>query len=111
MCLQVVFPSTHGLKTFLSAKERVEVDLASLFSQHLSQSTSEPHPLHCEVETELFLIAPDAKQKSASIYNVTERNYAECLSMLTESHVFQFGPLFQVHQSSNISRANGELSD
>ena len=109
MHLQVVFPSLHGLKTFLSAKDRVEVDLASLFSQHLSQSTTEPHPLICEVETELYLIAPDAKQKSASIYNVTERNCIECLSMLKESDVFQFRPLFQVHQSSNPSRANGEL--
>ena len=109
LCLQVAFPSSHGLKTFLDNKDRVEVDLASLYSRHLSQSTAEPSRLSCEVETELFLIAPDAKQKSASICNVTERNYDECLSILTESDVLQFGPLFQMHQSSNISRANGEL--
>ena len=109
MCLQVAFPSAHGLKTFLEAKEQMEVDLSSLFSQHLSQSASEPRPLSCEIETELFLIAPNAKQKNASIYNVTERNYSECLSMLKESDVFQFGPLFQVHQSNNPNGANGEL--
>ena len=85
------------------------MDLASLFSRHLSQSMAEPSHLSCEVDTELFLIAPDAKQKSASIYNVTERNCVECLSMLKESDVFQFRPLFQVHQSRNPSRANGEL--
>ena len=109
MCLQVVFPSSHGLKTFLSAKERVDVDLVSLFSQHLSQSASEPRPLSCEVETELFLIAPDAKQKIAGVYKISERNYAECLSMLKGSDVFQFRPLFQVYESNNPSRANGEL--
>ena len=87
----------------------MEVDLASLFSQHLSQSAAEPRPHSCEVETELFLVAPDGTQKSARVYNVTEANYSECLSMLKESDVFQFGPLFQVHQSSNQNRANGEL--
>ena len=85
------------------------MDLASLFSQHLSQSTAEPHPLSCEVETQLFLISPDVKQKRANVYNVTKGNYAECLFMLKESDVFQFKPLFQVHQSNNLSRANGEI--
>ena len=42
------------------------------------------------------------------IYYVTEANYSECLYMLKESDMFQFGPLFRVHQSSNQIRANGE---
>ena len=101
--MQVAFPSEHGLKTFLSTKNRVEIDLASMFSQHL---TARPD---CDVETALFLVSPDTDQKNATIYDVTESNCSECLSMLKESDVFQFGPVFQLHQSSYPSKANGEL--
>ena len=61
------------------------------------------------METTLFLISPNAEQKNATIYDVTEGNCFECLSMLKKSDVFQFGPLFQLHWSSQSSRANGEL--
>ena len=96
-CLQVTFPSAHGLETFLNAKDRVEVDLASLFSRHLSQSGAEPCPLSCEVETELFLVAPDDKQKDARVISVSSDNCSECLSILKDSSVFEFGPLFRAY--------------
>ena len=95
--LQVTFPSAHDLETFLNAKDRVEVDLASLFSRHLSQSAAEPCPLSCEVETELFLVAPDAKQKDARVISVSSDNCSECLSILKDSNVFGFGPLFRTY--------------
>ena len=101
--LQVAFPSAHGLKTFLNAKDRVEVDLAFLFSQHLSQLTAEPRPLSCEVETELFLIAPDAKHEHADYYSVTKGNCNECLSQLKKSEVFQFSTLFQSKPQENLA--------
>ena len=81
----------------------MEIDLAFLFSQHL---TARPD---CDVETALFLVSPDADQKNATIYDVTESNCSGCLSMLKESDVFQFGPVFQLHQSNYHNRANGEL--
>ena len=93
MCfrVQVAFPSEHGLRTFLDAREQVEIDLASLFCQKLPQSAAEPHPLSCEVETELFLIAPDAKQKEAGVIKVTKDNCSDCLTILKESGVFEVG--------------------
>ena len=83
-CLQVNFLSAHNFKTFLNAKDQMEVDLASLFSQHLSQSAAEPYPLSCEVETELFLVAPDDKQKDARVISVTSDNCSECLPILKD---------------------------
>ena len=81
----------------------MEIDLASLFSQQL---TTRPD---CDVETALFLVSPNADQKNATIYDVTESNCSECLSMLKKSDVFEFGPLFQHYLSSHPNRANGEL--
>ena len=101
--MQIAFPSEHGLKTFISAKHRVEIDLASLFTRQL---TAQPH---CDVETALYLVSPDAKQNDAFIYDVTEGNCSECFSMLNESDVFQFKSRFRLHQSSDRSRADGEL--
>ena len=95
--IQVIFPSSHGLETFLNAKDRVEVDLATLFSQHLSQSAAEPCLLSCEVETELFLVAPDDEQKDARVISVSSDNCSECLSILKDSSVFEFGPLFRAY--------------
>ena len=96
-CLQVTFPSAHGLETFLNAKDRVEVDLASLFSRHLSQSAAEPCTLSCEVEMELFLVAPDDKQKDARVISVSSDNCSECLSILKDSSVFEFGSMFRAY--------------
>ena len=126
--LQITFPSVDDLKIFLDAKDRVEVDLESLFSKHLSQSAAEPRPQSidmtvdlasqhlsqsatepcCEVETEIFLVAPDAKQKDARVISVTGENCVECLSILNDSNVFQFGSLLQTrHPDKALS--NGEL--
>ena len=101
--------------SFLSAKERVEIDLASLFSQHLVVPLSlaaEPRPFSCEVETDLFLIAPDAKQKDARVVRVTADNCSRCLSIWKESEVFKFDPLLQHHQfNPEHTMARGELED
>ena len=111
--MQVAFPSEHGLKTFLSTEHRVDIALASLFSRQLTawpdsrQLTALPD---CDVETALFLVSPNADQKNATIYDVTESNCSECLSMLKKSDVFQFGPLFQHHQRSHPNKANGEFA-
>ena len=78
--------------------------MASLFSQHLSQSAAEPQPFNCEVQIELFLISPDAKHERAYHYSVTEGNCEECLSQLKKSKVFQFGPLFQSRPQQNLSK-------
>ena len=76
----------------------MEIDLAALFSRYLPQSAAEPCPLSSEVETELFLIAPDAKHKDARVIRVTEDNCSECLTILKDSDVFEVGSLFRCYQ-------------
>ena len=86
----------------------MEVDLASLFSRHLSQSAAEPRPLSCEVETELFLVAPDAKLKDARVISVSSDNCSECLSILKDSSVFEFSSLFRAYlHTPDRSLSNG----
>lgn len=94
---------------FLGAKEQVEVDLASLFSQQLAQSVEKQCQLGCNVETELFLIAPKSKHKEANVIKVTEDNCSECFSILRDSEVFEFGPLFREYQfNPGRTMARGE---
>ena len=76
----------------------MEIDLAALFSQYLPQLAAEPCPLSCEVETEVFLIAPDAKQKDARVIRVTKDNCYDCLTIWKDSDVFEVGPLFRCYQ-------------
>lgn len=104
--MQVTFLAKHSLRAFLSAKERVEIELASLFSQLLSHSAKGPCSISCEVETELFLVAP--QQKEASVVEVTEDNCAECFSILEDSAVFRFGQLFQDYNHHSNTMERGE---
>ena len=87
------------MKSFLNAKDKIEVKLASLFSKHLPQASREA-AVDCEVETDLCLIVPNALQREARIYSVSKGNCSECLSKVKNSDVFQFGHLFEEFKSN-----------
>ncbi len=101
---QVSFPSEYKLEKFVRVRPRVQSELASLFSEVFTevQAAASPivpsQPVPTAVQTNLFLVSPDALRKDAQIDSVTLENCSTCMTLWKESELFDFGSLFRVYR-------------
>ena len=101
---QVNFSSEYKLRKFLLAQQRVQSELATLFSAKLAEHDptatpgAPPHDIPTTVQTQLFLISPDAVKKDARVVAVTLENHSTCMTLWKESELFDFGALFRVYR-------------
>ena len=103
------FSSEQALGDFLHSRQEMEVGVATVLAEAASAAGAED--LLCEVEAQLFLVAPSAERKETTITTVTAVNFSSCHALWRESAVFEFGSAFKHHLSSPIpATSTGELS-
>ena len=112
---QVVFSSENGLEKFLRAQQKVQSELASLFYAKLAKHspTATPGAPPCDipatVQTQLFLISPDAIKKDAQVLAVTLENHSTCMTLWKESELFDFKSLFRHHLAVSKIQNEGNI--
>ena len=94
------FSGEHSLKTFLCSQQEMQGEIGPLITARLREGqpsavSASPvsHEFPVEVETELFLVIPDAED---NIRAVSLENYNSCLALWKESEKFDFGALFRM---------------
>ena len=101
---QVNFSSEYELRKFLLKQQAVQSELASLFSAKLAEHDptvtpgAPPRDIPTTVQTQLFLISPDAVKKDARVVAVTLENHSTCMTLWKGSELFDFGALFRVYR-------------
>ena len=69
-------------------------------------STANVKGLLCEVEAQLFLLAPSTGKKGPTITMVTVENVSSCYAVWGESSMFEFGSAFQDYFSGHMPSAS-----
>ena len=100
--------SEHGLRKFVDSKQEIQTALEFLFSEEFSKlpTPGAPPPT---VQTQLFLISPDAVKKGAKVIAVTLENHSTCMTLWKESELFDYRSLFHDQEDSSNNQKQGIL--